>query len=232
MIQSKHSREFDSSEEASKRQKLSKNYGIFVSGIPNRVSLKTIIDGFADDSFFVPMYRKKNIHIAYFLFETESERDNKYMTIFNLSPEIVKIQFSLSTNCSFDETLNIFATISQKFYDLNRNTPVSSELLRKSLSESKDIAQNLLAVNYLNIKHSFLLLNQNRTETLNIESTKLIEWIIMFYMCWFICFRLNEQNYENLSFFFDNFRRFGLIQFFEEFNQRSPIIKYFAFDVL
>ena len=168
MIQSKHSREFNSSEEASKRQKLSKNFGIFVSDIPN----------------------------------------------------------------SFDETLNIFATISQKFYDLNRNTPVSSELLRKSLSESKDIAQNLLAVNYLNIKHSFLLLNQNRTETLNIESTKLIEWIIMFYMCWFICFRLNEQNYENLSFFFDNFRRFGLIQFFEEFNQRSPIIKYFAFDVL
>ena len=84
MIQSKHSREFNSSEEASKRQKLSKNYGIFVSGIPNRVSLKRIIDGFADDSFFVPMYRKKNIHIAYFLFETESERDNKYMTIFNI----------------------------------------------------------------------------------------------------------------------------------------------------
>ena len=55
MIQSKHSREFNSSEEASKRQKLSKNYGIFVSGIPNRVSLKRIIDGFADDSFFVPM---------------------------------------------------------------------------------------------------------------------------------------------------------------------------------
>ena len=43
MIQSKHSREFNSSEEASKRQKLSKNFGIFVSDIPNKVSLKTII---------------------------------------------------------------------------------------------------------------------------------------------------------------------------------------------
>ena len=180
MIQSKRPREFIS-ERA--EPGLKEYFGIFVSGIPKKISFEKIIKGYEDHNPFVPMFRNTNIGIAYFIFNDGSQRNKELSTLLNEIQEITKIPFSSAEEYNFNQSLQEFRQISRSFYDFNRKNVFTPHAVQECLKENKIIAHRLLAINYLKIKESLLLLNATRTETTNIESTEYINWIILFYMC-------------------------------------------------
>ena len=229
MIQSKRPREFIS-ERA--EPGLKEYFGIFVSGIPKKISFEKIIKGYEDHNPFVPMFRNTNIGIAYFIFNDESQRNKELSTLLNEIQEITKIPFSSAEEYNFNQSLQEFRQISRSFYDFNQKNVFTPHAVQECLKENKIIAHRLLAINYLKIKESLLLLNATRTETTNIESTEYINWIILFYMCWLVSFKLDIENYCKYSYFFFVFNHDCLEMFFRGLEQNSFKIKFLAFDIL
>ena len=66
----------------------------------------------------------------------------------------------------------------------------------------------------------------------NASQNSYTEWLIIFYWCWFIYYKVSRGTLEKLSIFFGAFNRNQCALFFSLLSQVSSLTKNLAFDVL
>ena len=137
------------------------------------------------------------MRVAYVLLDSKKEQKKYLKKIFQKEKIIKKIRFSSETG-TFKTALTEFLVISTS---INKMIEETNSLIERNAKESiinRQIQQNLianiskteriLANNYIQIQESFMSIEITRMHGNNIESkADSISWLILFFLCWFIC---------------------------------------------
>ena len=86
MLGDKRTREFDTTKPTEKIPAI-KNFGVILYDIPIAITLENLKKISRSESF-IPKYKKMNMRIAFFICESEKERENIYKSAPELNPLI------------------------------------------------------------------------------------------------------------------------------------------------
>ena len=191
---------------------------------------------------FIPFYKEKHIKIAYLLSDTKEERKALRIRYSKLSRNIKIIKFKAEPSL-IDGATNELGGLSEKIikcYNLYKSLFTSSRSQKKligakideKLTKIKSNAATILAKNYIHIKKNFSCILRERVPMQNASQHSYTEWLIIFYWCWFIYYRLSRGTLEKASIFFSAFNSNECQLFFPLMRQVNCLTNNLVFNVL
>ena len=234
MLGDKRTREFDTTKPTEKIPAI-KNFGVILYDIPIAITLENLKKISRSESF-IPKYKKMNMRIAFFICESEKERENIYKSAPELNPLIKWTDFTLRQPL-IKNAISSLKSISNNFTNMlesnNRIIPTLKHQPGYYFNKNKQLALKILGDNYIDIEKSFsyCLTNQTITAQDEINTDKNIEWELIFYWCWFILYKVTEQTLIRYESFFIYFGK-DLNKTFKKFSKCNYLIKYLVFDFL
>ena len=235
-------REFDTTEDPTK--KIKKVYGIMFIDIPVDVSYKEVNRALGVQEKFLPEYRKNHIRIAYVECNTKEDKKKIIQHFITISPRIKSFKFEINKRDTIKKIIKKLGSISDEMClisNLNLTKSGKNKQERKEIAEKvdnkiKDIkfnASQMLSKNYIHFKESFDYLTNDRTVNASAEPNNscYIQWLIIFYWLWFICFKVFQITLKRYDGFFSYFNNLRTESLFNNILDRSNIVKYLGFDL-
>ena len=106
--------------------------------------------------------------------------------------------------------------------------------VNKKIKDIKFKASQILSKNYIHFKESFDYLTNDRTINASTEPNNscYIQWLIIFYWLWFICFKVFQITLDRYQEFFSDFDKLWIKRLFHDILKSDNIVKYLGFDLL
>ena len=234
MLGDKRSRKFNTSEPTKKIPAI-KKFGVILYDIPLGITLESLRRISSSESF-IPKYKKKNMRIAFFICESENERVIIHESASGLNTLIKYTDFEPHQSLIENATLSL-KSISNNFNKIfdwkDKSTPTLKHPEDYYFNKNKLLALKILGDNYIAIEKSFsyCLANQSITAQDEINTNQIIEWVLIFYWCWFILYKVTEQSLKRYKSFFFNFGEY-LTEIFTKLRNCNYLIKYLVLDLL
>ena len=211
-------REFDTTEDPTK--KIKKVYGIMFIDIPVDVSYKEVNRALGVQEKFLPEYRKNHIRIAYVECNTKEDKKKIIQHFITISPRTKSFEFEINKTNDIKTIIENLGGISEKMckiYNLYLTKSGKNKQKRKAIAKKvnkkiKDIkfkASQMLSKNYIHFKESFNYLTSDRKVNASAEPNNscYIQWLIIFYWLWFICFKVFQITLDRYQEFFSYFNK-------------------------
>ena len=229
----KREREFDTSGNIRKKNKF-RRPGIFAHNIPKKIEFNTISTVSKSNSF-IPAYNESHIRMAYYQFNDLEAKIKIEEKLLMISPKIKLINFK-TKGMNINSVILKLQAISTKMNELltylNSNYRNSNDIdIDCTLQIIKAIALKILAKNSKHFEKSFLFLNSSMevAENATIKCNSRLKWIIIFYWCWFVSFKIKRDSYYFR--FFSDFKPDSIEKIIELFNKATNVIKYLSADI-
>ena len=236
MITPKRGREFNTSKPTEKKPVTNK-FGVMLYDIPITITLEKL-KGISNSENFIPKYKKKNMRVAFFICESEKKRKKVCKSASELDSSIKCTDFIPQWSL-INNAISSLASISKNFNKIIKSNNSLIPTLKHQpdyyFNINKQLAISILENSYINIEQGFSYYLKNRgisaRDEINIKS-KNIEWVLIFYWCWFILYKVSsEQTLTRHSMFFYYFGE-NLKETFRAFSKCNYLIKYLVFDFL
>ena len=234
-------RENDTSGKIRKKRK-SNELGIFAYNIPIKIKVG-LLSKVRVSKHFIPTFQESHIGIAYFQCNDPENKEKAGKELLALAPKIKSIEFE-PKKTEINEAISKLQTISKIINTLYTHIGLSSipnEKRKKPknyvdihLKPVKDLALEILAINYMQFDEAFLFLKTSMQDTENsaLNNDFYIEWIIIFYWCWFVWFKVSRETIARYEIFFTTFRKKLITKLFKSLKKVTHVIKYLVFDIL
>ena len=131
-----------------------------------------------------------------------------------------------------EKVIKCYTLFSSASASSRRETKDIAVIVDEKLMKIKNRASTILANNCINIQKDFSRIIENRMSLQSTNQSSYTEWLIIFYWCWFICYKISRGTLKEYSIFFEAFSQDHSKLFFTLLEQSNYLTKSLVFDIL